>query len=77
MTAAMGLPKRDKIACGYPIKMKIHFRQEANHIYFHSEWNCHSGSFKIFQSPPQHFYLPCGLYLDILYMRSQHTPYMV
>ncbi len=26
------------------------FIQEANHIYSQSEWNCHSGSFKIFQS---------------------------
>ncbi len=24
---------------------EIDFRQESNHIYSHSEWNCHSGSF--------------------------------
>ncbi len=64
----MGFPLRDKITGGYPIIMKftffvrvdfqfllrIHFRQEANHIYSHSEWNCHSGSFQIFQSDKRH-----------------------
>ncbi len=46
----MCFPLRDEITGGYPIKMKIHFRQEGNHIYSHSEWNCHSSSFNIFQS---------------------------
>ncbi len=39
----------EKIMGGYSEgEQKIHFRQEANHIYSHSEWDCHSGSFKKF-----------------------------
>ncbi len=62
----MGFPLRDKIMDELKLWMviqsklslpffvrgewKIHFRQEANHKYSHPEWNCHSGSFKIFHS---------------------------
>ncbi len=42
---------------------KIYFRWEANHIYSHSEWYCHSHSFKIFQS----VYLLTHLQLHFLY----------
>ncbi len=52
-TAAMGFPLRDEITDGYKETIafiekenrKIHFRQEANHIYSHSEWNWYCGSF--------------------------------
>ncbi len=34
-----------------PISIKEYFRWGANDIYSHSEWHCHSCSFKLFQSP--------------------------